>query len=63
LTGLGLRAGLWATTLAANAADLDGKPMMTIAERKRDAQGNLLPLQSYAEINPAQPHTGLRVVG
>ena len=28
---------------------VDWKPMMTIAERKRAAQGNLLPLQSYEE--------------
>ncbi len=30
-------------------AALDWKAMMTIAERKRDAQGDLLPLQSYDE--------------
>ena len=40
-------AGLMA--VSANAADIDWKPMMTIADRKHDAQGSLLPLQSYDE--------------
>ena len=31
------------------AVDVDWKPLMTIAERKRDSQGALLPLQSYDE--------------
>jgi hypothetical protein len=33
----------------APAADIDWKPLMTVAERKRDADGGLLPLQSYDE--------------
>ncbi|MCX6997481.1 MAG: hypothetical protein NTV49_10440, partial [Kiritimatiellaeota bacterium] len=37
------------TPMAANAADIDWKPLMTVAKPKRDAQGNLLPLQSYDE--------------
>ena len=36
-------------TIDASSADVDWKPMMTVAERKRDAQGQLLPLQSYDE--------------
>jgi hypothetical protein len=32
-----------------HAADIDWKPLMTIAPVKRDAQGDLLPLQSYDE--------------
>jgi hypothetical protein len=35
--------------VVANAADKDWKSMITIAETKRDAQGDLLPLQSYDE--------------
>jgi hypothetical protein len=35
--------------MAASAQNLDWKPPMTVAKRKRDAQGNLLPLQSYDE--------------
>lgn len=31
------------------AVDVDWKPLMTIAERQRDSQGALLPLQSYDE--------------
>jgi len=52
-------AGLLAATLlgaaGVSAADkpgvlqVDWRKMMTVAERKRDAQGNLLPLQSYDE--------------
>ena len=34
---------------AASGADIDWRPLMTVAERKRDADGNLLPLQSYDE--------------
>ena len=34
-------------TICAGAAPADWKRMITIAERKRDAQGKLLPLQSY----------------
>ena len=36
-------------TIDESRADVDWKPMMTVAERKHDAQGNLLPLQSYDE--------------
>ncbi|MEY4243747.1 MAG: hypothetical protein RLZZ245_1332, partial [Verrucomicrobiota bacterium] len=32
-----------------HAADIDWKPLMTIAPVKRDAKGDLLPLQSYNE--------------
>lgn len=34
---------------AASAGDIDWKPLMTVAERTRDADGSLLPLQSYDE--------------
>lgn len=34
---------------AAVAGDIDWKPLMTVAERKRDADGSLMPLQSYDE--------------
>ena len=34
---------------AAAAGDIDWKPLMTVAERKRDAEGSLMPLQSYDE--------------
>lgn len=35
--------------IGGDAAPADWKSMITIAEKKRDAQGNLLPLQSYDE--------------
>ena len=35
--------------IATNASTFDWKPLMTVAEVKRDAQGKLLPLQSYDE--------------
>ena len=47
ITGLLLAAGCMAADL--QAADIEWKSMMTVAERKRDAQGQLLPLQSYDE--------------
>lgn len=40
---------LLAATGSAAPATVDWKPMMTVAERGRDPQGNLLPLQSYEE--------------
>jgi len=46
---LGLFAAISGIHMAANAADIDWKPLITIADSKRDAQGNLLPLQSYDE--------------
>ena len=33
----------------ASAGDIDWKPLMTVAERKREADGSLLPLQPYDE--------------
>ena len=47
ITGLLLAAGCMAADL--QAADIEWKSMMTVAERKRDAQGQLQPLQSYDE--------------
>ena len=38
-----------ATLVPIYAADIDWKPLMTIAPVKRDAKGDLLPLQSYNE--------------
>lgn len=49
LPALGLFVAILGTTVSAHAADKDWKSMMTISERKCDAQGNLLPLQSYDE--------------
>jgi hypothetical protein len=47
ITGLLLAAGCMAADL--QAADIEWKSMMTVAERKRNAQGQLQPLQSYDE--------------
>ncbi len=44
--------GILAATVAMNAASagaFDWKSLMTVAQRQRDEQGNLLPLQSYDE--------------
>jgi len=47
ITGMLLAAECMSIDLLA--ADIEWKSMMTVAERKRDADGSLLPLQSYDE--------------
>ena len=55
ITGLLLAAGCMAADL--QAADIEWKSMMTVAERKRDAQGQLQPLQSGAPVGTVKSRT------
>ena len=53
ITLLFLVASVFTVSTQVRAADIDWKSTMVIAERQRDAEGKLLPLQSHEEFLPA----------